>query len=331
MNINTFIVSEAVPHVYITNWESSNNPEVLLKYDINAVLTAETHPKNSEDIQLYTTLGIDHLQIFINDDPSENIRRYFDETYNFIQQHVSKRENVLVHCRAGISRSVSFVINWMIMNWYNECLNINPKDAVDNALKIIRVNRPFARPNPGFDQQLYEAAIQYNKSCQQQLSKINTYNNHNMAAPSGPNDKNLAGNAPSSGANIIYLTNDDFDAQGNLTNFSGVNGVIWFFSHGCGHCMHMKGEYEKFAQLLSNSPNIRAFAVDTAKHRDLMMRVKPEIFGYMIRGVPTIVGYAGGKFFSEYEDDDRSKFRTAESLLQYAMGLGSAQIETRST
>ena len=58
-----------------------------------------------------------------------------------------------------------------------------------------------------------------------------------------------------------------------------------------------------------------------------MMRIKPEVWGYSVRGVPMVVGYAGGKFFSEYADDDRAKFRTAESLLQYASGIGSAQVE----
>ena len=335
-DVDTSVVSQIAPHIFITNWNSSSNPEALVLYQIRAVLTACHQLKTPTDRALYAGAGIDHLQVVVDDDSTENIGRFFDQTYDFIQKHVERGENVIVHCAAGVSRSVTLVMNWFIRNWYQGCPELDPWESVNEALNVVRAGRPFAQPNPGFVGQLYEAAKRYNAACQRHLSRSTGNPNPAMSMP--PSEMAFAGQHPAHakpeapahagpGPNIIYLNNEDFDAQGNLVNFAGVNGVVWFFSPGCGHCHSMKPEYEKFAQLLANSPSIRALAVDTSKHRDLMNRIQPQIWGFSVRGVPLVVGYAHGKLFSEYADDDRAKFRTAESLLQYATGLGSAPVE----
>lgn len=350
-------LSQITPHLFLSNWPSSENTQLLKNHQIKAILTAETRPRNKNIANKYRELGISYKQIYINDSPSENISLYFDPTYDFIESHISEGHNVLVNCHAGVSRSVTLVLNWIIRNWYQACPEqLDPYEAVVESLEFIRERRPIVNPNLGFMKQLTMAAELYKESCQQHLKETRNNSNSpsysmnpmsaranpmagqqganpsgNMAPPRmGSNIQDVVSGPRTGGAdpNIIFLTNQDFDPQGNLTNFSGVNGVVWFFSHGCGHCQHMKSEYEKFAMLLAGSPSIRALAVDTAKHRDLMMRIKPEVFGFAIMGVPMVVGYNKGKFYSEYADDDRAKFRSAESLLQYAAGIGSAPIET---
>lgn len=357
-------LSQIAPHLFLSNWSSSENFKLLKQAKIRAILTAETQPRNENVLKMYKSLGIDYKQIYIDDSPTENISSYFDSTYDFIEKHISERKNVLVNCWAGISRSTTLILNWIIRNIYKNCPSLHPPQAVTNSLNFVRESRPIINPNPGFIKQLVMAAEVYSESCHQHLKEkdanFNSFPSHTMnqmqanqmmqqqpptanyfgnggaqkmgsrvqdvvsgpSSPSGPRSGD--GNAD---PNIIFLTNQDFDPQGNLTNFSEVNAVIWFFSHGCGHCQHMKSEYEKFAMLLANSPAIRALAVDTSKHRDLMTRIKPEIFGFAIMGVPMIVGYNKGKFYSEYADDDRTKFRSAESLLQYASGIGNANVE----
>jgi protein-tyrosine phosphatase len=60
----------------------------------------------------------------------------------------TKKEGCLVHCNAGVSRSVSIVIAYMI----NTGMSID----FDQSLSIIRKTRAQARPNDGFRQQLIE-------------------------------------------------------------------------------------------------------------------------------------------------------------------------------
>jgi len=345
-------LSQITPHLFLSNWRSSENPKLLKSNQIRAILTAETRPRSKETLKMYQTFGIAYKQIYIQDSPTEDISLYFNSTYDFIESFISKGQNVLVNCHAGISRSTTLILNWIIRSWYETCPeNLNPYNAVMEALEFVRQRRPIVNPNIGFMKQLDMAAELYKESCQQHLKEMGNISNSRpypmnpMSARANPMPSQMGMNAPRMGSNvqdvvsapqaggadpsIIFLTNQDFDPQGNLTNFSGINAVVWFFSHGCGHCQHMKSEYEKFAMSLANSPSIRALAVDTAKHRDLMMRIKPETFGFAVMGVPMVVGYNKGKFYSEYADDDRAKFRTAESLLQYASGIGSAPIESR--
>jgi protein-tyrosine phosphatase/thiol-disulfide isomerase/thioredoxin len=355
-------LSQITPHLFLSNWPSSENVELLKHDGIRAILTAETRSRTREVLNDYASLGISYRQIYIDDSPTENISLYFNPTYDFIEDHISKGQNVLVNCHAGVSRSATLVLNWIIRTWYKACPPLDPYESVLNALIFLRKKRPIVNPNLGFKKQLNMAAELYKESCQQHLkekrnisnsqsssmnpitARANPMMNNQMNSPGQMGSANPGNMAPRTGSNIqdvvsgsrpngpdpniIFLTNQDFDPQGNLVNFSGVNGVVWFFSHGCGHCQHMKSEYEKFAMLLANSPAIRALAIDTAKHRDLMARIKPEVFGFSVMGVPMVVGYNKGKFYSEYADDDRAKFRTAESLLQYAAGIGNAPIET---
>jgi len=51
----------------------------------------------------------------------------------------------LIHCKAGISRSVTILISYLMLKF-----NITAKDA----LKIVRENRPQVNPNYGFMKQL---------------------------------------------------------------------------------------------------------------------------------------------------------------------------------
>ena len=50
-----------------------------------------------------------HLMLKAADDLSEDLTKYFQESYEFIDKHL-KKTNVLVHCRAGISRSATLVM-----------------------------------------------------------------------------------------------------------------------------------------------------------------------------------------------------------------------------
>jgi atypical dual specificity phosphatase len=62
-----------------------------------------------------------HKQIPALDDEEYNLSRYFDEGADFIHNHL-KYGNVLVHCYAGISRSASLVIAYLIKYHHHTAL-----------------------------------------------------------------------------------------------------------------------------------------------------------------------------------------------------------------
>jgi protein-tyrosine phosphatase len=66
---------------------------------------------------------------------------WLDSVVNTIKSWRSMNWRVLIHCRAGISRSgmvtIAYIMNTRNLGWYD-------------ALAIVRAGRPCCDPNPGF-------------------------------------------------------------------------------------------------------------------------------------------------------------------------------------
>jgi predicted patatin/cPLA2 family phospholipase len=84
--------------------------------------------------------------------PFVNIARHFQECLQFIKECLQMGGRVLVHCFAGVSRSASVVIAYLMRE--------HGQTFVD-ALNYTRRRRPIVFPNFGFQRQLldYERAL----------------------------------------------------------------------------------------------------------------------------------------------------------------------------
>ncbi|KAI9514898.1 hypothetical protein NQZ68_029743 [Dissostichus eleginoides] len=90
------------------------------------------------DQLVYKTLQILDL-------PDTDITSYLEECSGFIELARQQDGVVLVHCNAGVSRSSSVVIGYLMLR---EGLTF------DDAYSQVKLARPSTRPNPGFYQQL---------------------------------------------------------------------------------------------------------------------------------------------------------------------------------
>ena len=111
-------INEIIPHLYISNWDSSNDITKLENNNIEAVITIETRNKPTSILDYYKKNNIHFLFLYLDDYPNENIYKYFDISYKFIKDHISKNKNVLVHCHAGVSRSSTLILNYMLRTYY---------------------------------------------------------------------------------------------------------------------------------------------------------------------------------------------------------------------
>ena len=82
----------------------------------------------------------EYLHLELDDDPDEPIERVFEEVCKFIEE-AKRGDSVFVHCQAGISRSVTVCIAFLILR---------RKMSLRDAYLIVKEARPIAGPNIGF-------------------------------------------------------------------------------------------------------------------------------------------------------------------------------------
>ncbi|ORZ30042.1 protein-tyrosine phosphatase-like protein, partial [Catenaria anguillulae PL171] len=89
---------------------------------------------------------VEYLRIAIDDAPKVNIAEFFDVATAFIDSARKRPDGrILVHCYAGVSRSVSMVLAYLIR--FHECTLLQ-------AFDVVYRNRPVAQPNEGFARKL---------------------------------------------------------------------------------------------------------------------------------------------------------------------------------
>jgi protein-tyrosine phosphatase len=161
-------IDEIIPHLFISNWFTSNNIDIIKKYNIKAVITVETSSKPVDILNYYKNNNIDFMHIYLYDAPNAPIHNFFDESYNFIKKHISKHENVLVHCFAGISRSSTIILNYIIKdlyrNDYDRIRYENPNSVLLYVLNYAMSKRNIINPNNGFVNQLLTKMNEYKYS-----------------------------------------------------------------------------------------------------------------------------------------------------------------------
>lgn len=100
------------------------------------------------------------LRVAIKDSSSANLSEYFDQVADMIEKTRESNEGrSLVHCVAGVSRSVSLVLAYLMKY---------QKMSLKSAFHHVKSVRPQIRPNTGFFKQLieYEEKIHGSSSVQ---------------------------------------------------------------------------------------------------------------------------------------------------------------------
>ncbi len=125
-------ISEIIPGVYLSGVCCINNINIKT-YDLKHVLSVMTNPPLLENVN--------QKIIPILDTKNQNISSYFEEAYEFIENAVQKNENVIVHCYAGISRSGTIIISYIMRK-----MNM----SYDNAIQYVKSKRSIVSPNIEF-------------------------------------------------------------------------------------------------------------------------------------------------------------------------------------
>lgn len=145
VNLPTYPMTEILPGLFIGNECDAKNREQLLSNEIFYIVNVTSHlPSYHIDEQFH------YYHIPADDTSKQNLLDYFDDVYKFIFNAITEKNNVLVHCMAGISRSPAIVISFLMR--YKQ---MNMNDAYD----YVKMKREIISPNLNFMGQL----LQYEK------------------------------------------------------------------------------------------------------------------------------------------------------------------------
>lgn len=133
-------MNKVVDGLYLGNIRDSEDRESLAKNGITHILSVHNNAKPVYEDMTY-------LCIHADDASSQNLLQHFKESIGFIHECRLNGGACLVHCLAGVSRSTTLVVAYLMTvtsyDW-EECLS---------AIKAVR---SFVGPNYGFQQQLQE-------------------------------------------------------------------------------------------------------------------------------------------------------------------------------
>lgn len=133
-------ISEINDHLFLSGAHVLK-PEAIKKKNITCIVNATVEEPGAH------FAGVDYLKIRIDDNPFARLDQYFDVVADKIKATKDRGGRTLVHCVAGVSRSASLCIAYL-MKFENMSLR--------QAYQHVKLARPIIRPNQGFWKQLIE-------------------------------------------------------------------------------------------------------------------------------------------------------------------------------
>lgn len=148
INCNPVMITESI---YQGDINSAANKECLSNLKITHIISAV-----KTNISFDNTFVVKHFKL--EDTYKENIYKYFQECFDFIDTCVNKKNSkILIHCVAGISRSSALILCYFIKKY---------KLNYEKAFNLLKKVNPIVYPNLGFQLQLcdwYDREVRVNQ------------------------------------------------------------------------------------------------------------------------------------------------------------------------
>ncbi|VDM34222.1 unnamed protein product [Hydatigera taeniaeformis] len=137
-------------HLYLSSLEALT-PARLQHYGVTQVISAMVEALPAELLTEDGSRTRSHVQICVEDIESADLSAYFDSVADRIAREARRGGRTLVHCVAGVSRSPSLVLAYLVKH-----SSMTLAEAYHHVHRL----RPCVRPNPGFWRQLIAYEIE---------------------------------------------------------------------------------------------------------------------------------------------------------------------------
>ncbi|XP_029984087.1 dual specificity protein phosphatase 10-like [Sphaeramia orbicularis] len=132
-----------LPFLYLGNEHDAQDINLLQRLNIGYILNVTTHlPLYHYDTGLFI-----YKRLPATDSNKQNLRQYFEEAFEFIEEAQQAGMGLLIHCQAGVSRSATIVIAYLMKHTWM---------TMTDAYKFVKTRRPIISPNLNFMGQLLE-------------------------------------------------------------------------------------------------------------------------------------------------------------------------------
>ncbi|CAL1586741.1 unnamed protein product [Knipowitschia caucasica] len=132
-----------LPSLYLGNEQDAQDLRLLQRLRVGFILNVTTHlPLFHYDSGIFV-----YKRLPATDSNKQNLRQYFEEAFEFIEEAQQSGTGLLIHCQAGVSRSATIVIAYLMKHTWM---------TMADAYKYVKTRRPIISPNLNFMGQLLE-------------------------------------------------------------------------------------------------------------------------------------------------------------------------------
>jgi len=171
-DIENHPASQVTPYMYLGNMKDAGDIPLLERLGVTHVLNV------TSVIPTYSKVkNIKYKQLQAADNNYQNLKQYFDQACEFIDKARENGGRVLVHCHAGVSRSPTLSLAYLIKH---------QAMALPEAYKLVKAQRNIISPNLNFMGQLLEfekrTKAKMIKKCELNNNKQQTRDNIDMVS-----------------------------------------------------------------------------------------------------------------------------------------------------
>ena len=123
--------------LYLSNYDFASNENLLSKINVSSILVC------GSELKCKFPYKYNYLKLNLHDYENDSLLPHIEKSVKFIVDNFSN--GVLVHCKAGISRSPSIIIAFLIKSY---------KYTYDEAYEYVKSKRQKIKPNDKFISEL---------------------------------------------------------------------------------------------------------------------------------------------------------------------------------
>ncbi|MBN3272839.1 DUS18 phosphatase, partial [Polyodon spathula] len=134
-------LGQITDHLYLSSGRAANNSVLISNSGITCIINA------TQDVVNTHFPDIEYVRVPVADSPRSLLNEYFDLIADRIDEEATKSGRALVHCNAGVSRSATLCLAYLMK--YRSMTLLE-------AHRLVKARRPIVRPNNGFWKQLID-------------------------------------------------------------------------------------------------------------------------------------------------------------------------------